>query len=203
MFDLDGTLWEVIDATYKGVKKATDKYNLKEVSREVICAAFGTAKPETFKMYFPDMSAANISIMDEISEFINEYLEIYGGNIYKNVYETIKLLSNEYSLFIISNTAYDKYIFSFVNSSRLGKYFSGYIAASKYQITKAEAIRNLIEKYNFDDAVYVGDTMIDYEESKKANVKFIHAKYGFGKDVKSEYYINDIIELPNVVKNIM
>lgn len=43
---------------------------------------------------------------------------------------------------------------------------------------------------------------INMEASKIANIPFIQAKYGFGEDLETEYYINSIEELPKVIKKI-
>ena len=39
----------------------------------------------------------------------------------------------------------------------------------------------------------------DMDAAKKANVDFIHAKYGFGKSLKSDLYINDIKDLKKIL----
>ena len=41
-------------------------------------------------------------------------------------------------------------------------------------------IKLIVERNNIDEAVYVGDIQGDYDSSKRAGVKFIHAAYGFG-----------------------
>lgn len=39
-------------------------------------------------------------------------------------------------------------------------------------------------KYNKRNAYYVGDMLVDYKASKKAKIRFIFAKYGYGKNYK-------------------
>ena len=55
IFDLDGTLWEVIESTYKSANYIVSKYNLKEISEDTICRGFGLNKEESAKLYFPNM----------------------------------------------------------------------------------------------------------------------------------------------------
>ena len=45
---------------------------------------------------------------------------------------------------------------------------------------KSKNIVDVVNDYDLKSPVYVGDTMGDYEASKKANVPFIFAAYGFG-----------------------
>ena len=41
------------------------------------------------------------------------------------------------------------------------------------------------------------------EAAKEVGIPFIHARYGFGKDFKTEYYIDRVKDLPSVIKNIL
>ncbi len=200
IFDLDGTLWEVMDATYKSANEITKKYNLKEISKDVICSAFGKNKIESAQIYFPylDIEKA-IELLNEISCVNVNYLAKNGGNLYPNLKNTLNQLRKQYDLFIVSNSGNIKYIEAFILSSNLNNYFKDYIAASYINITKAEAIKKIIIKNNLKYAVYVGDTKHDLEFSKLAGIPFIHAKYGFDKAVKTKYYINKFEELPEVI----
>ncbi|WP_443599120.1 HAD family hydrolase, partial [Agathobacter sp.] len=53
-----------------------------------------------------------------------------------------------------------------------------------------------------DEAVYVGDIQGDYDSSKKAGVKFIHAAYGFGTIDDDVPAIHRFSELPQVVSGV-
>lgn len=106
-------------------------------------------------------------------------------------------------MFIVSNTAESEYIKAFLTSSKLEKYFKSYIAASELKISKADAIKKIIEDYKLKKAVYVGDTKKDMEASNLAGIPFIQAKYGFGKDLNTKYYINELKELPDIVEKII
>lgn len=58
----------------------------------------------------------------------------------------------------------------------------------------------MIKDNKLSNAIYVGDTKKDFEASKEANVSFVQAKYGYGEDLKTEYSINEISELPNIAQ---
>ena len=203
IFDLDGTLWEVIDATYNSAKEVTTKYNLKEVSKEVICNVFGKNRIEASQMYFPylDLEKA-VKLLDEISNINVEYLTKNGGNLYPNLKKTLDNLKERYELFIVSNSGNIKYVEAFIISSHLEGYFKNYIAASAINITKAEAIKKVISENKLKEAVYVGDTKHDLESSELARVPFIQARYGFGENLNTKYYVNTLEELPEVVKKL-
>ncbi|HAB67494.1 MAG TPA: HAD family hydrolase [Firmicutes bacterium] len=203
IFDLDGTLWEVTNTTYKSVNEITKKYNLKEVSIETIKSVFGCNKVESAQKYFPYLNIKEaLKLNDEISAINICNLKQYGGNVYENLEETLQKLIDSYDLFIVSNTDNKEYIESFLTTSKLTKYFTDYLAASELNIAKSEAIQKIIEEYNLSKSVYVGDTIKDQEASEKTNIPFIQATYGFGENLKTKYSIASIKELPSLIDNI-
>lgn len=203
IFDLDGTLWEVIESTYKSVNIIANKYNLKEISKETICKVFGLNKEESAKLYFPHMELNEaIRLTDEIAVINIKNLKNNGGNVYSNVKEVLSILLDKYDLFIVSNTSEIEYIRAFLKSSNTQKYFKDYIAASSLNISKADAIKKVINDNKIEKAVYVGDTRIDMEAAYKNNIPFVQAKYGFGKEFNTEFCISEIKELPNALKKI-
>lgn len=202
LFDLDGTLWEVLDRTYETTKETTTKYNLKEVTKETISKCMGMNKKECSKHYFPELDEEEaIKLMNENLQLNVQRILENGGNVYNGVEETLKILKESYKLGIVSNCGAG-YIEVFLSTSNLGKYFDDFIAASKLQITKAEAIKVIMTRNNIKNAIYVGDTAKDQEAATGANIEFIYAKYGFGKDIQHKYEIEDIKDLPNFMKTI-
>ncbi len=203
IFDLDGTLWEVIDSTYESANKVTNKYHLKEVSKETVCSVFGKNKVDSARGYFPYLELnQSLKLMEEIAFCNIDNLMEKGGNVYPNLEETLLRLKEKYELFIVSNTAQIEYIEAFLISSNLKKYFTDYIAASALGISKEEAIQKIIRDYQLRDSIYVGDTIQDRNASKLVGVPFIQARYGFGENLKTEYYLDEIKELPDVVEKI-
>ena len=204
IFDLDGTLWEVIDTTYKTVNKIAEKYHLKKISRETICSVFGLDKEGVAKRFFPDVNLSDaLRYVDESSWLNIQSIIKYGGTIYPNLDVVLSHLKNDYQLFIVSNSCDIQYIEAFFHISGTKQYFRDYIAASQFGLSKGEAIQKIMKDYSIDRGVYVGDTELDLAATKEANVDFIYAKYGFGKGVSAYYSINNITELPNVIETIM
>lgn len=204
IFDLDGTLWEVIDTTYKTVNEIADKYHLKKISRETVCSSFGLDKEGVAKSFFPDVNLSDaLRYVDESSWLNIQSIIKYGGTIYPNLDVVLSQLKNDYQLFIVSNSCDIKYIEAFFHISGTKQYFRDYIAASQLGLSKGEAIQKIMKDYGINRGVYVGDTELDLAATKEANIDFIYAKYGFGKGVSAYYSINNITELPNVIETIM
>lgn len=203
IFDLDGTLWEVIDSTKDSTNTITKKYNLPEITRKTICSVFGLGKYDSARKYFPNMQMNEaIELLDEIAKVNIQILREKGGNIYPNIEKTLLILKNSFNLYIVSNTAEIEYIEAFLESSGLKRYFTAWIAASSLNLTKGEAIKKIIRDNNITNPIYIGDTSKDLEATLEANIPFIHARYGFEKDLNCKYYINDFLELPAVIEKV-
>ncbi len=203
IFDLDGTLWDVFDSTFDSANIVAEKYGLKRISKDTICKGFGCNKEESAKLYFPYLEyEKSKDIMDEISKVNIENLRKNGGGLYPHLEETLKILKENYDLYIVSNTGKEEYIEAFLISSKLEEYFKDYAAASFLGISKANAINKVIADNAIEQAVYVGDTIKDLEAAKGANVPFVYAKYGFGKVHGTEFFIEKIEELPNALRKI-
>ncbi len=210
IFDLDGTLWQVINETTFSANEIAKKYNQNAISVETVCQVFGKNRLDASKLYFPTLEENQaLSYTEEIEHFNNNYLLKNGGTLYYNVVDTIKDLSTDFDLYIVSNTAENSYIQAFLFNSGLNEFFSGYIASGNVfknldsTVAKAEGIKKVILENNIEKAIYVGDTLIDLNSSKLANIPFVWAKYGFGKDLDANYTINNIKELINISKQIL
>ena len=205
LFDVDGTLWDTTNSTYRAENIITKKYNLPEVTKEKIQKCFGYNRVESAKVYFPtlDLDTAieyKIEADKEKIRIINE------ENIdisYPRTKETLELLSKDYDLYIVSNTGNVLYLEAFVNSSDTKELFKGLVAASALQISKADAIKKVINENNIDKAIYIGDTIKDKEAAEGAGIPFIQALYGFDEDLGEQYKIKEISELPEVVKQVL
>ena len=56
----------------------------------------------------------------------------------------------------------------------------------------------VVERNEFQNPVYVGDTELDYDSAERAGLPFIHAAYGFGQ-VPEAPQISSISELLEIV----
>ena len=76
------------------------------------------------------------------------------------------------------------------------------MGAASYYITKGMAIKEMISRNNTDDNYYVGDILNDKLSAEYAEIGFIHARYGFGHNFDSEYYIDKISDLLSLLNKI-
>ena len=126
---------------------------------------------------------------------------VHGGELYPDVEKTLDELSERYDLYIVSNCQRG-YIESFFAYHGLGRYFKDTECYGNNELEKSENIKLIVERNNIDEAVYVGDIQGDYDSSKKAGVKFIHAAYGFGTIDDDVPAIRKFSELPRVADRV-
>lgn len=182
VFDLDGTLWDSTDTVLKAWNEA-----LKPIShlrgpltREELHGAFGKLLPDIGRMFMPMADeATRESILASLSVIEHDFLSREGGRLYGGLEETLKALSKEIDLFIVSNCQ-TGYIEGFLQFHKLGSYFRDIECAGATGKTKSENIRLIVERNQLELPVYIGDTALDYESAEQAGLPFIHAAYGFG-----------------------
>lgn len=202
-FDLDGTLWDTTDVTYECANKIIEKYNLPSITREQIEQCMGKTKEECANILYSTTSKEqSLNYLEEALELTTQKLLIKGGKVYEGLETTLQeLIDRNYKLGIVSNCL-EGYIEAFMISSGLGKYFNDIVAAGKKELKKSDAIKLAIERDGTRNAIYVGDTIKDQEAALGAGIEFIHAKYGFGKDLEAKYHIDNIKDLPDFMKEI-
>lgn len=203
IFDLDGTLWDTREITLKSASIVANKYHdIKEITMIEVEGGMGYSFEETAEIYMPylDKDIREKYFKEIIDTNIN-LINKEGGKLYEGVKDTIINLSKDYKLGIVTNNN-DDYVKSFFKTSGLEEYFTDYMGAASYNLTKGETIKKLVSKYNEKTNYYVGDIKQDMISSEDAGVTFIHAKYGFDKELETKYFINDIRKLPELMKNI-
>ena len=203
IFDLDGTLWETVESSWNSYNKIVAKYPfLRPISKQTVAASMGTTVEECAELYMPYLdNDTRVTILMEMLEQTAKDLDIYGGNVYKNVEDTLRELKENYLLGIVSNCG-PGYIESFLHTSGLDKYFVDYVAAGAEKMSKGNAILRFMRRNGIEEAIYVGDTIRDYKASIAASIPFIHAKYGFDQELTVDKTIYDIKELPILLSKI-
>lgn len=196
IFDLDGTLWNTSREIEQVWKDVAQNYNIK-VNADTIRKIMGYTKSEIIEYLFNGNSKEGNEFITKCQKKENEYLMKNGGHIYENTLETIKKLSLNYDLYIVSNCQ-SGYIETFLKYYDIEKYFEDYECSGNTGLSKDKNIKKVLERNNISKSVYVGDTIKDFESANKNGLLFIWAEYGFGKCDKFYKKINDICELVNL-----
>lgn len=197
IFDLDGTLWDSTDTVLLAWNRLLKDYTKikREITKEDLQGVTGLQVPEIGKRLFPDIDESTRKrFLIESCHVENALIGEQGGILYEHVEKVLKILSQKYKLFIVSNCQ-DGYIEAFYQYHQLEKYFTDYENPGRTFLSKGENIKLIIERNKLSDPVYVGDTDGDRKASRFAGIPFVYAKYGFGQVSEYDYVIESFDEL--------
>lgn len=186
IFDLDGTLWDSSENVAAAWTETVRSYGNPLLRNMTITGAdirgvMGMPMDAIAKKLFPMLSLTQQTILlDKCAEYENNYLAVHGGELFEGEEETLRLLSNERRLFIVSNCQCG-YIESFFEYCGFERFFTDYLCWGDTIKPKGITIKRLMAKNNCRSAVYVGDTQGDLSAATDAGIPFIHAAYSFGK----------------------
>lgn len=200
IFDLDGTLWSTIDSCVQTLTKVKNKYSdiTEDITAEQVKNSMGLPFDDIVKLYYGYLDKEKAVKYAEEAFYSNiDNLIKNGGTLYPKMQETIKKLSSQFKLCIVSNCV-EGYIESFLNTSNLNEYFCDYESNGKTKLSKGENIKLVIKRNNLKNAIYVGDTISDKKAANYAQIPFVYASYGFGYVNEFDYKINSISDLLNI-----
>jgi phosphoglycolate phosphatase len=182
IFDLDGTLWDSTQTVADAWQKAKEEvdYVKDDFTKEIIRSICGMTYKAIFEKLLPYLDEEKRNAFKAVAaKYELEILHAKGGDLYPELEETLKYLSANYKLYIVSNCQ-NGYIETFFKTSGLQHYFLGHQCYGTKSLPKADNIRDIVKDHNLLAPVYVGDTMGDYKAATEAGVPFIFAAYGFG-----------------------
>lgn len=200
ILDVDGTLWDSTEIVASAWTKAIwDCANIRiNVTPDMLKNLFGKTMTVIADLLLPDVEEKKrYEIMERCCMYEHTALENDECNIcYPNVKSTIKELSKELPVFIVSNCQ-SGYIELFLEKTNLKEYITDFECFGNTGKSKGENIRLIIEKNHLENPAYVGDTTGDKESAAYAGIPFIYAAYGFGNVEGADYTINNFKELTN------
>ena len=205
IFDLDGTLWdssaEVAAAWSRTLKKFSGvKQN---ISTEEMRGLMGKTMTDIFRILAPNVGEElQAKIGNACCQEEERSLRRSGGTLFPHEAETLTALSRRYRLFIVSNCQ-SGYIETFLNFSGFGKLFSDFECFGGTGKRKWENIVLLYRRSGLKKAVYVGDTRLDFESARRADILFLHAAYGYGSVPEASYEVGSFEELADAISKVL
>lgn len=198
LFDLDGTLWDSAEGVAASWNEVLEEKGRPErCTVDSIHSVMGKTMDAIGRILFPrDTEEEAGRLMEQCMERENAYLLEHGGILYEGLEETLKALRERgYFLAIVSNCQ-KGYIEAFLTHHGLEAWIQDLECFGNTGRGKGENIRRVVERNRLDRALYLGDTMGDYEAAREAGTDFLHAAYGFGQVPAGTPAIRDIRELP-------
>ena len=182
IFDMDGTLWDAT-ASYaeiwnrcfyeSGMTRRVDSDELMKYMGQPIASI---VKGITGNCLDDEKMK---SFIDRLGILEDEMMPMLGGKPFAGLNEGLAKLSKYYRLFMLSNCGIDG-LPNFMRYTGTEDYFSGYVSYGDRPMPKGDNMKYLMAKYGLGSAVYVGDTQGDCDETHRAGIPFVYAKYGFG-----------------------
>lgn len=200
IFDVDGTLWDSTEIVAKAwTKVLAEQTDLQMViTSERLHQLFGQILPDIARQLFPDETTnRQLELIDLCCTEEHRILLQTPAPTYPGLEDTLKILSQKYPLYIVSNCEAG-YIETFLEATGLGPYFQAHLCPGDTGNAKAANIRQIIHDNDLTDPVYIGDTDGDYRACREAGVPFVFASYGFGQVETPDYIIKkpeDLIHL--------
>ena len=182
IFDLDGTMWDASETV-------TDAFNIRlaqmgiqrRITVEEMMGQMGRTLEEIALVFFGSVDPENaVNIMRSCTDYENQYIKTAGGRVYPGLERTLEGLKEDgWGVICVSNCQ-SGYIESFIDYLGLDGVFDDIECWGNTGLGKAENIKLVIQRNHVNKAVYVGDTMGDYNSALEAGADFIHAAYGYG-----------------------
>ena len=170
------------------------KYKI-NIEQKDIKNIMGMTEGQIINYFFRSNKDIGNKFISECQKEENLYLEKNGGRLYNNTLTTLKKLINlNYELYIVSNCQ-KGYIEAFLNYYEIYDLFNDFECSGRTGKNKEYNINLVLKRNNIKEAVYVGDTYMDYVSAKNNRINFIWARYGFGNIEEKVNYIDDISEL--------
>ena len=204
ILDVDGTIWNTTGIVAEAWNKTIDDNfpQVAHVTADILKGQFGKTMDVIADNLFGILtSAEKKGLMEKCCIYEQRaLLENTVDITYDGVLDTLKKLSAQLPIFIVSNCQ-SGYIELVIEKNRITSLIKDFECFGNTGKSKGENIRLIVERNGLKNPVYVGDTQGDYEACKEANVPFIWAAYGFGKPEDDNYYakIDSFIQLESLL----
>ena len=202
VYDVDGTLVDTLDDIALSVNLTLKELGRPLLDKEVVktCVGSGVVMLMT--------RALNGSGVEDIDHAVALFRKHYGAHLmdnsafYPNCRETIEFFSNRKQA-ICSNKPED-FVRKILASLDCLHPFPSIIGGDSFKSRKPdpEGLNHLLDQYRLspNEVVMVGDSAVDIETGKNANVHTCAVTYGMGdlqalKSLKPDWTIKDISEL--------
>lgn len=202
IFDLDGTLWDSARAVTDSWNEVLDRMpgNTYHMTVKRMKSLMGkTMEDIAYEFLDKETPERAVELLGYCMDYENEYLRNNGGKLFKGLRRTIRELKKDYFLAIVSNCQ-DGYIQAFMHYHRFDELFDDFESCGATGLLKADNIKLVVERNKLSSAIYVGDTMGDYNSTMEAGLPFVHASYGFGTVPDGTPSIDSIEELPDFIR---
>ena len=200
IFDLDGTLLDTLDDLRAADNYALKKYGYPEKTKVEVRKFVGNGLGKLVSRSIPD--GEDNPDYTKILDALKEYYAVHcldETKPYEGIMELLKQVKKDYLIAIVSNKP-DPQVKQLAD-----KFFPGLIditSGEKPGVERKPAPDTVNEvlnklKLRTDEAIYIGDSEVDFETSVNAHLRCISVAWGFrDPDFLKEIGATDIINTP-------
>ena len=202
IFDLDGTILDTLEDLYQATNYMLRKSHLPDRTREEVRSFVGNGIYHLVELALPPICQKDF--IDLAFEDFNDYYKDH-CNIetkpYNGIIEVMKQLKKEgYLLAVVSNKS------DYAVQSLCESYFPGifdYVAGMRENVRKKPYPDSIYEVCShlgieIKDSLYIGDSEVDIETARNANIELITVSYGFRDEAfLKEKGAKTIVSTPN------
>lgn len=180
-FDLDGTLWDGVEAYAQGFNDFFAERGLaRRLAKSDITTLMGLEECAFLAATLPEWPVEErAALYQQVVEHQYRRILTDGGELYPGVREGLIELARRFPLFIVSNCPAHT-IERFLDWSQLRAYITDTMAHGSNHQPKHANLRTLIARHALHRPVYIGDTESDSKQAALAGVPFVFVEYGFG-----------------------
>ena len=199
LFDVDGVLIDSVEANWKFHNFLNKKFGGRELSLEEYEEKFfSKTMRENTKECCPSLTET------ELEEACKYGVQMYPSfhkyiKMKPHVVEILEALNKKFRLGIVTGRV-ETIILKDLN---IEKYFEHQVTIKDYKNSKPhpEPLLMALKKFSVkpEEAIYIGDQWNDAEAAKNAGLKSII----YGKATKGDYNIEDLLEIPTVLKKLI
>ena len=204
IFDLDGALWDATEALRAVWERELHRIGImRPLSLQHMIGGMGLGPEALAQHMAPELKPAEREpFFRHVTTVECDFILEYGAKLYPGLKETLRTLAKDYRVMIASNCV-NGYIEAFLKYTGLSDAICDFLHPGMTGLPKADNIRLLMERNGIQDAVMVGDTILDYEAARGANVPFVFASYGFGQVDEAKWRIESLSQLPALLPNMI
>ena len=174
IFDYDGTLADTFDMNLKIINGFADRINLKQLTKKEFVEMNAKNPFDGFK----DFGLTKKDIELFLILFQRESLKSTNlPKLFPNLKPVIKKISNDSELIVVTSNL-TKVAQKFLKYHKIDQYFSDVLGADKEK-SKVKKIKKLIQTHKSQNIIYIGDTIGDILETKRAKCQIISVSWGY------------------------
>ena len=207
IFDLDGTLLDTLEDLKDAVNYALAQFDCPGRTAREVCSFVGNGVAKLIERALP--GKANDPDPKEVlavyQTYYNAHCQVKTAP-YPGILDVLAVLGEKYPLAIVSNKP-DVAVKSLCRL-HFGDIYARGETADCPRKPAADMVLQTMEKLGLDSCIYVGDSEVDVQTAKNANVPCVSVTWGFRtqaqlQEAGAEYFCHEAAQLPQIIEEII